>query len=92
MIYKLNFQDNAINGVFLYEKDFGQINLQELYRNFADYAPYTKLRIYLPGAGVRELNPDDYMDVEGYYYDNRSDFESEDDARDYLEDEWDDWD
>lgn len=46
----------------LYEKDFGQINLQELYRNFADYAPYTKLRIYLPGAGVRELNPDDYMD------------------------------
>lgn len=46
----------------LYEKDFGSINMKELYKNFADYAPYTKLRIYLPGAGVRELNPDDYMD------------------------------
>lgn len=37
-------------------------------------------------------DPDDYMDVEGFYYDNRSDFESEDDAWDYLEDEWDEWD
>ena len=37
-------------------------------------------------------DPDDYMDVEGYYYDNRSDFESEDDAWDYLDDDWDDWD
>ena len=46
----------------LYEKDFGSINLKELYCNFADYAPFTKLRIYLPGAGVRDINPDDYMD------------------------------
>ncbi len=37
-------------------------------------------------------DPDDYMDVEGFYYDNRSDFESEDDAWDYLDDEWDEWD
>ena len=37
-------------------------------------------------------DPDDHMDVESYYYDNRSDFESEDDAWDYLEDEWDEWD
>lgn len=37
-------------------------------------------------------DPDDYMDVESYYYDNRSDFESEDDAWDYLDDEWDEWD
>ena len=37
-------------------------------------------------------DPDDYMDVEGYYYDNRSDFENEDDAWDYLDDDWDDWD
>ena len=37
-------------------------------------------------------DPDDHMDVESYYYDNSSDFESEDDAWDYLEDEWDDWD
>ena len=37
-------------------------------------------------------DPDDYMDVEGYYYDNRSDYESEDDAWDYLDDDWEDWD
>lgn len=46
----------------LYEKDFGSINLKELYGNFADYAPFTKLQIYLPGAGVKQINPDDYMD------------------------------
>ncbi|MBR1472348.1 MAG: hypothetical protein IJ600_11990 [Lachnospiraceae bacterium] len=34
---------------------------------------------------------DDY-DVDGFYYDNRGDFENEDDAWDYLEDEPDDWD
>ncbi len=37
-------------------------------------------------------DPDDYMDVESYYHDNRSDFESEDDAWDYLDDDWDEWD
>lgn len=35
-------------------------------------------------------DPDDYCDVEGFYYDNRDEFESEDDAWDYLDDEWDD--
>lgn len=46
----------------LYEKDFGRINMKELYKNFADYAPFTKLSIYLPGCGIKTLNPDDYMD------------------------------
>lgn len=46
----------------LYEKDFGSINLKELYKNFADYAPFTKLSIYLPACGIKTLNPDDYMD------------------------------
>lgn len=46
----------------LYAKDFGTINMKELYRNFADYAPFTKLSIYLPGCGIKTLNPDDYMD------------------------------
>ncbi|MCR5251877.1 MAG: hypothetical protein K6E50_14855 [Lachnospiraceae bacterium] len=36
-------------------------------------------------------DPDDYMDVEGFYYDNRGDFENEDDAWDYLDDEYDEW-
>ncbi len=36
----------------------------------------------------------DDVDIDGFYYDNRGDFENEDDAWDYLEDEWDDeeWD
>lgn len=44
------------------EKDFGRVNFKELYNNFADYAPFTKLQIYLPSVGVKDLNPDDYMD------------------------------
>lgn len=32
------------------------------------------------------------MDVEGFYYDNRDEFENEEDAWDYLDDEWDEWD
>ena len=50
----------------LIEKDFGSINFKELYCNFADYAPYTKLKIYLPMVGVRDINPDDYMDGRCY--------------------------
>lgn len=46
----------------LYEKDFGTVDFNELYANFADYAPFTKLQIYLPYIGKRSLNPDQYMD------------------------------
>lgn len=46
----------------IYEKSFGSINMKELYRNFADYSPFTKLSMYLPGCGIKILNPDDYMD------------------------------
>ena len=44
------------------EKDFGRINFKEIYNNFADYAPFTRLKIYMPSIGVKDLNPDDYMD------------------------------
>jgi hypothetical protein len=50
----------------LFKKDFGRINFKELYKNFADYSPFTKLQIYLPAAGIKELNPDNYMD--GYLH------------------------
>ena len=39
-----------------------------------------------------DSNDSDDYDVEGFYYDNRSDFENMDDAADYLEDEPDEWD
>lgn len=48
--------------VSIIEKDFGQVDFAELYKNFADYSPYTKLQIYLPFIGKREINPDNYMD------------------------------
>ena len=46
----------------LYEKDFGTVDIKELGRSFYDYSPFTKLQIYLPWIGKRQLNPDDYMD------------------------------
>lgn len=46
----------------MYEKDFGTLNFNEIYKNFADYSPFTRLKIFLPSVGVKEINPDDYMD------------------------------
>lgn len=43
------------------QKDMGTIDITEMGKAFYDYAPYTKLQIYLPYIGKRELNPDDYM-------------------------------
>ena len=44
-----------------YQRNMGVVNIKEMYRNFADYSPFQRLKIYLPYIGVRELNPDDYM-------------------------------
>lgn len=41
--------------------DFGTLNIEEYYGNFLDYEPYTKLSIYLPFIGIRELNANLYM-------------------------------
>lgn len=48
----------------LVKKNFGHINLKEMYKNFADYAPFTRLNLYLPAVGIKTVNPDDYMDGE----------------------------
>lgn len=48
----------------LIKKNFGYINLKEMYNNFADYAPFTRLNLYLPAVGIKTVNPDDYMDGE----------------------------
>ena len=50
--------------VNLIKKNFGYINLKEMYKNFADYAPFTRLNLYLPAVGIKTVNPDDYMDGE----------------------------
>lgn len=38
---------------------------QEYFKTFADYAPYTKVHIYLPYCGIFELNPDDIFSKDG---------------------------
>ena len=46
-------------------KDFGRVSFDEIYHSFADYSGFTKLQIYLPYIGKRELNPDNYMAKKG---------------------------
>mgnify|MGYP003289989804 CR=1 FL=1 len=41
--------------------DCGQLFLQEYYRSYLDYSPYTKLDIFLPFIGTRELSIDECM-------------------------------
>lgn len=43
------------------EYDFGEVYIQRQYNNFLDYAPYTRIGIYLPYSGTWELNPTDVM-------------------------------
>ena len=45
-----------------FELDFGSINVSNYYKTFADYAPYTKIQLYLPYIGIVPINPDDVMD------------------------------
>lgn len=41
--------------------DCGSLNVEEYFQSFLDYAPYTKVGIYLPFIGYRELNVDEVM-------------------------------
>lgn len=41
--------------------DCGQINIKEFYGAYLDYAPYTKIDLYLPFVGSVTLNVDDVM-------------------------------
>lgn len=42
-------------------KDFGTLTVDEYYQNYLDYDPYTRIEIFLPYIGMRELSPDDVM-------------------------------
>lgn len=39
----------------------GSVAVEEYWGSYLDYAPYTKVEIYLPYIGTRELNADDVM-------------------------------
>ena len=40
---------------------FGDILIEGFYNNFLDYAPYTKITLYLPYIGYKELDPEEVM-------------------------------
>lgn len=39
--------------------DCGSVNIGKVYDTYLDYAPYTKMHIYLPFIGIQDLNTDD---------------------------------
>lgn len=41
--------------------DCGTINISKMWDGYMDFSPYTKIEIYLPYIGVRDLNIDDVM-------------------------------
>lgn len=43
------------------EFDCGTLNLNEYWGSFIDYSPFTKVSIFLPFVGIKELNLDDVM-------------------------------
>lgn len=43
------------------EKDLGSITIDPYIGSFMDYSPYTKIQIYLPYIGFRDLSPEDVM-------------------------------
>lgn len=49
--------DTNYNQVF----DLGTFSIDEYYGTAMDYSPYTKIMIYLPYIGIRQLNNNDYM-------------------------------
>lgn len=40
------------------EIDYGTLQLEEMYGSWEDYNPHTKMSIYLPFIGIRDLDPD----------------------------------
>lgn len=44
-----------------HEIDCGTLNISEYWGNYLDYSPYTRINIYLPYIGTRELDVDEVM-------------------------------
>lgn len=43
------------------EKDLGSLTIEPYIGSFMDYSPYTKISIFLPYIGFRDLSPEDVM-------------------------------
>lgn len=43
------------------DMDMGSITINEFFGSFADYAPFTKIQIFLPFIGYKDLNVDEVM-------------------------------
>ena len=66
---QLKIGGKTVSGVFMspvtsqyISLDCGTFNLNEYYGSALDYGPYTKIQIYLPAIGYRELKTDEVMD------------------------------
>lgn len=46
----------------VYDFDMGSVHIEKATGSYLDYAPYTKISVYLPFIGFRELDTDDVMD------------------------------
>lgn len=61
----LGWQDTGIKMDWVTEQyvalDMGTIDLEEVWGAFLDYEPYTKIDIYLPYIGVKQLDTNDCM-------------------------------
>lgn len=44
--------------------DYGKVNLKEIYGNWEDYNPHTKMSIYLPYIGIKDIDPDKVQGTE----------------------------
>lgn len=42
-----------------YTIDMGDVRVKPFWGSYLDYAPYSKLSVYLPGIGIQNLDPDD---------------------------------
>lgn len=58
--FSTNIQGTKITQQY-YTVDFGTINIKEYWGNFLDYSPNTKLSIYLPFIGIRQLDINNFM-------------------------------
>ena len=55
-----NILSNTVSNQYV-EKSFGSIKINRYYNNILDYAPYTKVQIYLPYIGIVDLDVNDIM-------------------------------
>lgn len=42
-------------------RDMGTLDINRYYNSYLDYAPYTKVQIFLPYIGIKQLNTDEVM-------------------------------